>query len=196
MNTCESFAESFSDYVENTVHPEQRQMLDAHLSRCPSCQDTVTRLSHLRTHLRTLPAVKTSPDFETILRTRIMLERRKSHALAFAPQVVRWPRVTVYALAGLIAVLTMGVLVSGRNHSNTITRQMQNEELNISSVDQYFPSSPIQPTKVSYPLDKVSLGYLHKHKQQAAVHERAAGPDSLAEKSTHHLGQQLKTSSF
>ncbi len=194
MNTCESFSESFSDYVENAVLPEQRQTMDVHLSRCSSCQATVARLSSLRSRLRTLPRVKTSPDFEAILRARIMLERKKSRVSTFAPRVARMPRAAVYALAGLTILLATSVILRGWQSPEAYTKRALNSEEFY--LYQTTPNSPLQPTKVSYTLDKIRPGYLQRHEREATAHDRAVSPDSILEKQTLPPGQQLKTSSF
>jgi len=89
MNSCQKLSELYSDYVERSLHEEVRHEVEIHLKACPPCQQTVDRLGKLRHNLKSLPQLKTSPDFETVLRTRMRLERHRvrpwSFSLPFVP---------------------------------------------------------------------------------------------------------------
>lgn len=76
MKTCERYSELFSDYAENTLASEQKHELEAHLHQCAECRSAAGGVTNLRRAFRDLSALHTSPDFETILRTRIKLDRR------------------------------------------------------------------------------------------------------------------------
>lgn len=196
MNTCECFSESFSDYVDNTVLPDQKRLLEAHLSECPSCHDTIVRLQNLRARMHTLPRLKASPDFETILRTRIMLERKKSHLLPHVPRKMRISRAAVYASAGLLVLFALGALMRDWQGANGFTKRVPNDERYISSFYQPAPDSPLQATKLSYPLDRILPAYLHQHRQGSGARDRTAVPDSTPEKRAFSTGLQVKTASF
>jgi len=84
MNSCQKFSELFSEYVERSLHQKVRQEVELHLKACPPCQETIERLGRLRRNLKSLSAVKISPDFETVLRTRMRLERHRLRPWTFS----------------------------------------------------------------------------------------------------------------
>lgn len=196
MNTCESFSESFSDYVENSAHPEQRQSLDAHLAQCPSCHAAVTRLQNLRTHMRSLPRVKASPDFETLLRARIMLERRKARVFPHVTDFGRMPRVALYAFTGVVILLATSVFWREWQNASADTKRVANDEIITSSFYEPSDNASLQATKVFYPLDKIPLRYQRPQKLSHLWHEPVTRADSLADRHAIPSGQQLKTASF
>jgi len=79
MKNCERFTDLLSDYAENGLASAEKRELDVHLQQCSECRSAADGVVNLRYSLRQMPALKTSPDFETILRTRIKMERR-AHA--------------------------------------------------------------------------------------------------------------------
>lgn len=195
MNTCESFSESFSDYVENTIHTEQRQSLDTHLSQCPSCHAAVHRLQNLRSHMRTLTRIKTSPDFETMLRTRLMLERKRASRFQFFPEFTRMPRSFAYALAGIAMFLVIGVFVRNGQSSGSLAPRPGNEEVKISSFTTPASSTSNFST-TNYTLDKLSPASLHAVGKGNTATQQTAASDSLAERQTTHPGRTIEPSTF
>jgi anti-sigma factor RsiW len=196
MNTCECFSESFSEYVENGVRPEQKKSLDAHLAQCPSCHAAVARLQNLRSHMRALPRIKTSPDFETLLRTRLMLERKRAYAIPFFSEFARMPRAATYAFAGLMLVLTAALLIRGGQGAEALAKRAQNDDVYISSFAQPAAESSPSSAKIFYLLDKISPASLRTHRDLGSAHERATPPDSSAVSQTNPTGPQQKTATF
>ncbi len=196
MNTCESFSESFSEYVENDVHPEQRKSLDAHLAQCPNCHAAVARLQNLRTHMRALPRMKTSPDFDTLLRASLMLERKRAHAIPFFSEFVRMPRAATYAFAGFVLLLAAAMLIRGGQGAEAFAKRAQHEELNVSSFYQPATNSSTSSEKIFFPLDKIRPASLHTQPDLNAMNERETRPDSVKESTTNSTGPQLKTTTF
>ncbi|MEK7729236.1 MAG: zf-HC2 domain-containing protein [candidate division KSB1 bacterium] len=196
MNTCEIFSESLSDYVENDVHPEQRKSLDDHLAQCPSCHTTVTRLQNLRSRMRALPRIKTSPDFETLLRTRLMLERKRRHFFPFVSELKRMPRTAAYALAGFMLLLIVGAITRSGQTSETLTQRGGNEDLKISSFSR--PASNVSsPLNIyRYSLDQVTPASFRLQWEPTTSHERSTATDSSAEAQTTSSGRQQEPSSF
>lgn len=80
MKNCERFTELFSDYAEDGLSSAEKRELDVHLQQCSECRSAATGVANLRASLRQMPGLTTSPDFETILRTRMMMERRTYRA--------------------------------------------------------------------------------------------------------------------
>lgn len=104
MRSCRKLSELFSDYVEKTLAAADRHAVETHLQLCLPCQQSVTRLASLRQALQTLPGIKTSPDFDTVLRTRMRLEKRRLRPL-FAPPI---SKVRTLAWGSLATALVIG----------------------------------------------------------------------------------------
>ncbi len=75
MNHCKRFKLLISDYLEGFLQGIQKKEVEEHLKVCRSCYNDYQGLKSIKMSLRRLPPKKTSPDFETILRTRISMER-------------------------------------------------------------------------------------------------------------------------
>lgn len=193
MNTCESFSEFFSDYVENTVHTEQRQFLDTHLAQCPSCHAAVNRLQILRSHMRALPRIKTSPDFDTMLRTRLMLERKRVSFLHAFPDFTRMPRMVSYGLASVLILLLVGVFARNGQSSNAFAPRQ--EELKISSFTTPA-SNTTRPSTQVYSLDKIRPSSFSTPSKLEISSEPLVTPDSLAESQASAPGRKIETSTF
>jgi len=103
MKNCERFTELFSDYAEDGLPPAEKRELDVHLQQCSECRSAVTGVVNLRASLRQMPGLTTSPDFETILRTRIKMARR-SHPMPMWNRGHLDPR-RVVTLATAVAVV-------------------------------------------------------------------------------------------
>ena len=198
MNTCESFSASLSDYVENNVHADQRKFLDLHLAHCPSCHAAVDRLQTLRTHLHSLPRLKTSPDFDTMLRTRLMFERKKTHVLPFFQAFARMPRAASYALASIIIVLVAIAFLRPGQSSQAFAKRAHHEELSIPST-YYTPAGASleePPAKTYFLLDNLSPASLSTQREFVPARELKTPPDSSAASRINPTGPQSKPTSF
>jgi len=86
---------------------DERRAVELHLHGCASCQQIVDRLAGLKRRLKILPVVKTSPEFETLLRMRLRLDRYRlqpwSHGLVLSPgRVMAVSAFALVMLAGAI----------------------------------------------------------------------------------------------
>ncbi len=105
MSNCKRIKAIVSEYIEQDLTREQQRMVEAHLSDCKTCDEVIERVKDLRTKLHTLAQLKTSEDFETILRTRIRIEsglsrRRLSEILWTGPA-----KLPVYGMAVALIVI-------------------------------------------------------------------------------------------
>lgn len=115
MNTCKRLSASFSDFVENTMLPEQRRVLEAHLSVCAGCRNDIAQLQSLRASLNRLPRLQTPPDFEAILRARLRREAKRAAAPAFTLRLpLLLPRFAVLALGGMALIASVNFLLQSR----------------------------------------------------------------------------------
>jgi hypothetical protein len=129
-------------------------------------------MTNLRRNLGRLSAIQASPDFETILRTRIKLDRRANVLPMWNMGYAAPRRLATYSTAAVIAIA--GVFYLGQRFStkaippgSTITvSQMQ------LAPNQAMPS--VSPAKILYTLDKVTpqlwpnLGATHKATERSA----------------------------
>ncbi len=114
---CQRFKEMVSDYVEGELDHQNQSLMEQHLRDCLECKSKISQLKRLIKNLRTLPKIKVSPDFETILRARISFEsslaRRRKGRLFPVSQVP----IPAYAL-GLVVLILALVTVFTVNKSN------------------------------------------------------------------------------
>ncbi len=111
MDSCKKFKDLLSDYIEGGLDPQTKLQMETHLKECLNCSKVILRLKTLHKNLKTLPKLPVSPDFETVLRTRIRVEsgldrRRRERFATFFP--IRNP---VFAAATLVILLAITVTV-------------------------------------------------------------------------------------
>ena len=184
MKICESFSESFSDYVENSASPEERQSMEEHLSRCPTCHSTVDRLASLRGRLHGLPHVQTSQDFESILRARIKLEHRNARVVYQSRKAFGAARFAGLSTVGLFLIILVAYARwgdHGRSEAATPTDGMNR----IQSVElQNAPQSYVPPARISYTIDKYApTSILSKAEPATGTAQKEAGGDSALARS-------------
>jgi hypothetical protein len=154
MKNCERFTELLSDYAENGLASAEKRELDVHLQQCSECRSAAAGVVNLRYRLRQMPALKTSPDFETILRTRIKMERRAYVAPIWnfrhlAPRRVATLAAAVVAIVCLIYLWPNFFGPTFEPASPTIAvSQMQASPNGV--------LSSVSPTKILYTLDQVT----------------------------------------
>lgn len=74
MKKCKWFEKFFSDYIEGQLDSKTLLELEQHLQDCPRCVEIIQRMKKISTRLQAMEPLKTSSDFETVLRTRIRVE--------------------------------------------------------------------------------------------------------------------------
>jgi anti-sigma factor RsiW len=179
MKNCERFTDLLSDYAEDGLASAEKRELDVHLQQCSECRSAAEGVVNLRYHLRQMPALKTSPDFEMILRTRIKMGRR-AHAAPMwnfrhlAPRRVATLSAAVVAVVGLIYLWPSFFGPAFQPASPTIAvSQMQVSPSGI--------LSSVSPAKIRYTLDQVTpqLWPNFGTSRQRSGKALAASPDSL-----------------
>jgi len=182
MKNCERFTDLLSDYAENELASAEKRELDVHLQQCSECRSAADGVVNLRYSLRQLSALKTSPDFETILRTRMKMERR-AHAAPMwnfrhlAPRRVATLSAAVVAIGCMIYLWPRFSRASFQPASPTIA---VSQMLRPGGVPNGVLSS-VSPAKILYTLDQVTpqlwpnFGALRKSPESGA----SPLPDSL-----------------
>jgi len=102
MKNCERFTQLLSDHAENSLASAEKRELDVHLEQCSVCRSAVDGVVNLRRNLRRLPAIHASSDFDTILRTRIKLDRRAHFAPIWNMRYVAPRRLATYSVAAVV----------------------------------------------------------------------------------------------
>jgi hypothetical protein len=74
MKDCKWFEKFFSDYIDGQLDSKMLLELEDHLKDCPHCVEIIQRMKSISSRLQNLDQLKTSSDFETVLRTRIRVE--------------------------------------------------------------------------------------------------------------------------
>ena len=115
MNNCKRFNEMISDYIEGGLFKDDKKYFENHLKECPTCSETVSKMQILQKKLRSLKLLQTSPDFETVLRTRIRIEsgigRRRLHEIIWS-----WPaKVPVYGMSLALIIIAFVLVVEQIN---------------------------------------------------------------------------------
>ncbi len=157
MPECKSFEEKIFDYVDGLLPTGARKDVVRHLEECLDCSEIYENVTKVRWQLRNLNSIKVSPDFETVLRTRISMERSLSRR-SFLNRPIRIP---VYAATGALAFLAAFFIF------NLSDKQLNNNSapLNVSSsvsssqfsTNQTKLSRQSTPQKINYPMDRLNM---------------------------------------
>ncbi|MFQ5751905.1 MAG: anti-sigma factor [bacterium] len=155
MKICKWFEEKIFDYVDGILPSEKRKEVEKHFKECSPCLDFFNDTKNIRVQLRNLTSLKTSPDFETVLRTRIRMERSLNrHSVLNGPI-----RIPIYAVTGAFITIAAFFVFSSLNHgsaknSNIVAPSYLTNQ-NVSN----YSGTNIQnlSEKVNYPMDWVNL---------------------------------------
>lgn len=156
MKNCERFVGLLSDYADSTMAPAEKNEFAAHLKECAECRSTAEGIVNLRRNLRRLPALQTSLDFETILRTRIKLDRRAHVAPIWNMRYAGPRRFVSYSAAAAIALVCVFYLWQRLSADSlpTTPSSLTVSQMQIAPSSQVLPS--VSPAKILYTLDKVT----------------------------------------
>ncbi len=155
MKSCERFSELLSDFAENSLASVEKSELAAHLKECAECRSAANGVVNLRRNLSRLPALQTPPDFETILRTRIKLDRRANVAPLWNMRYAGARRVVTYSATAALVVVCVFYLWQ-RLSSDSLPASPPGLDVSQMQIapNQVLPS--VSPAKVLYTLDKVT----------------------------------------
>jgi len=158
MLNCKQFQDAIFDNLDGLTDSETRKEVERHIQGCSECLQFFQGAQTIKQSLHHLPQAKTSADFETILRSRISLERSLSRK-----GVLSWPlRGPAYAFAGATALIVALLYFS----SNDALTQRQPQAIP-NAYSAYPSQSQIPKTnyqaftqqsrKVNYPMDVLDL---------------------------------------
>lgn len=157
MPECKSFQESIFDYIDGLLPTGAKKGVVKHLEECLDCSEIYENVTKVRWQLRNLNSIKVSPDFETVLRTRISMERSLRRRNFFNRPI----RIPVYAATGALAFLAAFFIL------NISDRQSNNNSAPLKvppsfSSSQFSPNqaklgSQSTPQRINYPMDRLDI---------------------------------------
>ncbi len=156
MTNWEQLEQSICDYVDGLLSAEARKEVEQRLDQDADAKELYTQLKALRNGLRSLPAIKTSPDFDTVLRTRIQMEKSFSRG-GFLSGNVRIPAFVAVGAVVVVAVLLWGT-ISGPGSFQNRLNSTQFTGAPVQSAGTNIPVSSIGATHaVKYPIDVLRM---------------------------------------
>lgn len=151
MTDCKRLKDHLYDYVDGLLPNESRKTLEAHLEHCTECGAMLQNLYALKSRLQDLKPLKTSSDFDMILRTRIKMERSLNRG-GFANN---WPvKLPIYAASGALVILAAffvfnfgnGVIGSSQPNSiQTVAALPEGTDVNQAAQPESMPEKVVYP---------------------------------------------------
>ncbi len=158
MKPCKGFEDRISDYAEGLLPNHFRKEIEAHFATCSRCKEAFEGIRNLKTYLRNLRTVRTSPDFDTVLHARIRMERSLSRR-GFLNRPYALP---AYAAVGAV-VIVAAFFVFGPLQLDQVARKTTPV---VSARDTYSGNgttsginqgSTIRLGRVKFPIDRVGI---------------------------------------
>ena len=78
MTVCDRIKVLFSDYLDQTISLQQKQEVEAHLSNCIDCRQTLDQIQYLSARLQDVQTISTPATFDGDLRARIMRQQQSA----------------------------------------------------------------------------------------------------------------------
>lgn len=103
MKECGKYSKWFSEYIDNDLNIERKQILEQHLHKCSTCKKQIMELDNVKNSLKSMHRIKTSKTFDLLLQSRIRQEIRKSNYKTILPVPslrLSW-RIPAFAAAAL-----------------------------------------------------------------------------------------------
>ena len=198
---CEQIAELLPDYLEESLNPDQRRDVEAHLKECANCSEEVV----LWQKLSLLPVEQPSPQsrarFEAMLQA---YQAGRSNQPGSSPawrkrpspgNLVDWLRSPLGTLAYGVVLLVIGVLVGLRMGSpkGSPSQELADMRSQLASMKQLVVLSMLQQQSASARLEGVTWStrdqqldpqvlsaLLHTLRYDASVDVRLAALDALS----------------
>jgi hypothetical protein len=156
MKSCERYSELLSDYAERTLMSEEKKELEAHLQQCPDCHSAAHRIANLRRTLHQLPTVHATPDFETILRARIKLDRRTSSVPLWRVSSGALTRLTAYSFAAIFLIAVAFIYLGQRQTKLSVPSSSPTITVSQSPKASNNTLSSFSTTQFLFTLDKIT----------------------------------------
>jgi len=155
MSNWEQLKDEIYDYVDGLLPAEARKHIEKLLEQDSQAREFHDNVVRLRSGLKGLRRVKVSDDFETVLRTRIRMERSLSRQGFWSGTV----RIPAFATVGALALV---VLLSFLSFSNSGTSKANSGNLPALSAGYggsgFVAGRQSNPAVRFVPVDRVNLG--------------------------------------
>lgn len=137
MTPCEQYKADLLKMIDGELEPQAKKTLAEHLEACSVCNEFVKELLQLKTHLKSLPSVKTSDGFQLLLRERIRREMKGQYK-----RRETWKTYWAPAFAFGVVVIVSGFVLTQRDTAgssvvpqSTITQSMPPQRAAYDQVD-------------------------------------------------------------
>ncbi|NIR52342.1 zf-HC2 domain-containing protein [candidate division KSB1 bacterium] len=156
MESCKKFEEKVFDYIEGLLPKESKKEVEGHFEQCQHCSNLLREIRGVKERLHKMRSLKTSPDFETVLRTRISMEKSLRRRSFNGPIGI-----SIYAATGALTVLAAFLLLGTFNgefrsdvakETSVVASPNNGTNPNLSNPDIRNSSS-----KVNFPIDHLSI---------------------------------------
>ncbi len=157
MANREQYEQDILDYLDGLLSVQARKDVEGRIASNADYQQFYNEIKSLRQQLKSLPAVKTSPDFDMVLLTRIRMERSiGKYGLPLGQ--MRLPLlVSAGALAALLLVFAGGPSRFSSPETSTAYSSEVIDSTQGTTNQSFFASSPTTKNVVNYPIDKVTF---------------------------------------
>ena len=207
---CEQIAELLPDYLEGSLHPDQRRDVEAHLEECANCSEEVLLWQKLSLLPVDEPSPRSRARFEAMLQA---YQAGRSNQPGSSPEsrkraswnFVDWLRSPLGTLAYGVALLAIGLLAGLRVGSpkGSPSQELADMRSQLANMKQLVVLSMLQQQSASARLEgvtwstrdqqldpKVLSALLHTLRYDQSVDVRLAALDAL---SRHSAQPQVRT---
>lgn len=102
MTNCDKCINDLSAFIDDETSPRQSETIKEHLEQCSRCQQRYEQLISVKSQLRSLRRLRTSPAFMTVLYAHLRRELR--HRFSGLAWINRF-RMPAFAAGGLLLIL-------------------------------------------------------------------------------------------
>lgn len=203
MRDCDKFKLSISEYVDGQLTGEEKDAVEAHLKSCKKCQQLAQNLRALKGALRNLAPVRTSTDFDAMLRANIRIRNKSQWRRPNSRREVFMPwRIPAYALGiiSIVIIAFVSINLMQQHQSAPLATSQQNSAAQVSSTDD---SARVF---LNYVLDQIPLEQLVSNRavqinSKNAPTRQSSVPDSvknqeMQRRARERIASQSQTVSF
>ncbi len=157
MENCNQFQALIYDSIDGLLPNEKRKEVENHIQGCCECSQIYQGVKFVKQSLRALTPIKTSPDFETVLRTRISMERSLSRK-----GFLYWPvGRPIFAAAGVVVLVLAFFFINSSNNRLLTANQppipSNTYGQNARQTNQPYSNYSQTTQQVNYPMDVLEL---------------------------------------
>tara|TARA_B100001250_G_scaffold401360_1_gene413161 strand:- start:2019 stop:2546 length:528 start_codon:yes stop_codon:yes gene_type:complete len=167
---CYEFEQNISAFIEDEIKKEQREKFIDHKAKCLACSQKKDEVSKIINSLISLNAVKTSMEFESVLKSKISAIQNRKHGL--------WYKFINFKPFGFQPIPAMGLsiaLIMILGSSYLLINQDEVPEINFNNfisnknTPEYTPSFSAPITKNPEIADKDTLINLKRNKAKNSI---------------------------